>query len=83
MVTKDSAKKLVYLAIRQASEKWTMPIRNWKTALNRFMILFEDRDLGDPDALHPFPGLITGRATDCETPTKHRKKVQRDEDCQT
>ena len=41
--TDDSAKKVVYLAIRQASEKWTMPIRNWKTALNRFMILFEDR----------------------------------------
>lgn len=41
--TDDSAKKVVYLAIRQASEKWTMPIRNWKTALNRFMIMFEDR----------------------------------------
>ena len=41
--TDNSAKKVVYLAIRQASEKWTMPIRNWKTALNRFMILFEDR----------------------------------------
>ncbi len=27
----------------QASKKWTMPIRNWKTALNRFMIEFEDR----------------------------------------
>ena len=41
--TEESAKKVVYLAIRQASEKWTMPIRNWKTALNRFMIMFEDR----------------------------------------
>lgn len=41
--TEESAKKVVYLAIRQASEKWTMPIRNWKTALNRFMILFENR----------------------------------------
>lgn len=41
--TDDSTKKVVYLAIRQASEKWTMPIRNWKTALNRFMIMFEDR----------------------------------------
>lgn len=41
--TDDSAKKVVYLAIRQASEKWTMPIRNWKAALNRFMIMFEDR----------------------------------------
>lgn len=39
----DSAKKVVYLAIMDASKKWTMPIRNWKTALNRFMIEFEDR----------------------------------------
>ncbi|MBD1585010.1 transposase, partial [Pseudoalteromonas sp. S16_S37] len=37
----DSAKKVVYLAIEQASKKWTMPIRNWKSALNRFMIEFE------------------------------------------
>ena len=41
--TDDSAKKVVYLAIRDASKKWTMPIRNWKLALNRFMIEFEDR----------------------------------------
>jgi len=41
--TDDSAKKVVYLAIQQASKKWTMPIRNWKPALNRFMIEFEDR----------------------------------------
>jgi len=39
----ESAKKVVYLAIQQASKKWTMPIRNWKAALNRFMIEFEDR----------------------------------------
>jgi len=39
----DSAKKVVYLAIQEASRKWTMPIRNWKAALNRFMIEFEDR----------------------------------------
>ena len=39
----DSAKKVVYLAIEQAAKKWTMPIRNWKPALNRFMIEFEDR----------------------------------------
>jgi transposase-like protein len=41
--TDDAAKKVVYLAIRDASKKWTMPIRNWKVALNRFMIEFEDR----------------------------------------
>ncbi len=41
--TDDSAKKVVYLATQQASKKWTMPIRNWKPALNRFMIEFEER----------------------------------------
>ena len=39
----DSAKKVIYLAIQEASKKWTMPIRNWKAAMNRFMIEFEDR----------------------------------------
>ena len=33
----------VDLAIMDASKKWTMPIRNWKGALNRFIIEFEDR----------------------------------------
>ncbi|SEQ26734.1 Transposase (or an inactivated derivative) [Amphritea atlantica] len=41
--TDDSARKVIYLAIQDASQKWTMPIRNWKAALNRFMIEFEDR----------------------------------------
>jgi putative transposase len=41
--TDDSARKVVYLAVQDASKKWTMPIRNWKEALNRFMIEFEDR----------------------------------------
>ena len=35
--------KVIYLAIRKASKKWTMPIPNWKLALNRFMIEFENR----------------------------------------
>jgi putative transposase len=39
----DSAFKLVYMAIREASRKWTMPIQNWKAALNHFAILFEGR----------------------------------------
>ncbi len=38
-----SAFKLVFLAIQKASEKWTMPIRNWKPAMNRFLIEYEDR----------------------------------------
>jgi transposase-like protein len=41
--TDDSARKVIYLAIIDASKKWTMPIRNWRAAMNRFMIEFEDR----------------------------------------
>jgi transposase-like protein len=39
----ESALKLVYLAIHEASKRWTMPIKSWKAALNHFAILFEDR----------------------------------------
>ena len=41
--TEKSALKVVYLAIMDASKKWTIPIRNWKPALNRFTILFGER----------------------------------------
>ncbi|MGZ8907330.1 MAG: transposase, partial [Methylobacter sp.] len=41
--TDQSAMKVVYLAIEQAAKKWSMPIRDWKPALNQFMILYEDR----------------------------------------
>jgi putative transposase len=39
----ESALKLIYLAIHEASKKWTMPITGWKAALNHFAIVFEDR----------------------------------------
>ncbi len=39
----DSAFKLVYLAIHEASKRWTMPIKGWQAALNHFAIVFEDR----------------------------------------
>jgi transposase-like protein len=39
----ESALKLIYLAIHEASQRWTMPIRGWKQALNHFAIMFEDR----------------------------------------
>jgi putative transposase len=41
--TDEAAFKLVYLAMRNISKKWTMPIKDWKPALNRFDILFGDR----------------------------------------
>jgi transposase-like protein len=38
--TDDAIFKLLYLAIRNASEKWTMPIRDWGRALNQFAVEF-------------------------------------------
>ena len=38
-----SAMKVVYLAIMQASKKWTMCIQNWRAAMNRFEIEFGER----------------------------------------
>ncbi|MGH7928589.1 MAG: IS256 family transposase [Candidatus Binatia bacterium] len=39
----ESALKLVYMAISEASKKWTKPIHHWKQALNHFAIMYEDR----------------------------------------
>lgn len=39
----EAVTKVIYLAIQNAAKKWTMPIHNWKCALNRFMIEFDDR----------------------------------------
>ena len=30
----DSAKKMIYLAVKEASKKWTMPIQNWRQAMS-------------------------------------------------
>jgi putative transposase len=39
----DALIKLFYLGLRNISQKWTMPIKDWKPALNQFTILFGDR----------------------------------------
>ena len=39
----QAAMKVVYLAIEAAAKKWSMPVRDWKGALNRFMIEFPER----------------------------------------
>jgi transposase-like protein len=39
----ESIIKLLYLAIQKISKKWTMPIHDWKAALNQFLILFGER----------------------------------------
>lgn len=39
----DAVFKLLYLALRNISRRWTMPIRNWTAALNQFAIHFDGR----------------------------------------
>jgi len=34
---------VIYLAIQNIAKKWTMPIHNWKPALNCLAIEFADR----------------------------------------
>ena len=39
----DAALKLMYMALKNISKKWTMPVQNWKAALNQFAIIYEGR----------------------------------------
>jgi putative transposase len=39
----EAARKLLFLATRDITNKWTMPIQNWATILNQLVIRFEDR----------------------------------------
>jgi putative transposase len=41
--TQEAAFKLLYLALEHIAKKWTMPVQNWKAALQRFAILLGDR----------------------------------------
>jgi putative transposase len=39
----ESIMKVLYLALQNVAKKWTRPIRDWKAALNQFVILFGER----------------------------------------
>jgi Transposase, Mutator family len=39
----EAALKSLFLALRQAAKKWTMPIHHWREALNHFTILWPER----------------------------------------
>ena len=39
----DALFKMLFLAARDISKKWTMPVQNWKDALSHFALLYEDR----------------------------------------
>lgn len=41
--TNEAVLKSVFLALREATKKWTMPIHNWGLILNQFLIIFEKR----------------------------------------
>ena len=38
----EAIKKIIFLALKNAAKKWTMPIRNWTLALNQFQIICGD-----------------------------------------
>lgn len=41
--TDEAAMKLVYLALQNITKRWTMPVKDWRAALNRFAIQYEER----------------------------------------
>ena len=41
--TDQAVMKSVYLAIREATKKWSMPVRNWGIILNQFLNIYEKR----------------------------------------
>ena len=41
--TDDAVLKSVFLALKEATKKWSMPIRNWGIVLNQFMLIFDKR----------------------------------------
>ena len=41
--TDEALVKIIYLATIEASKKWTMSIKDWKSCISQFAIYFEDR----------------------------------------
>ena len=41
--TDEAVIKSVYLALREVTKKWTMPVRNWGVILNQFLTIYEKR----------------------------------------
>ena len=39
----ESIMKLMFMGLKNVARKWTRPIRDWKAALNQFIILYGDR----------------------------------------
>jgi transposase-like protein len=43
LVNDEAIYKIMYLALRNAAKKWTMPIKDWGAALNQFAVFFGER----------------------------------------
>jgi putative transposase len=41
--TDEAATKLIFLALRNITSKWGHAAHDWKTAMNQFAILYDDR----------------------------------------
>jgi putative transposase len=41
--SEEAAMKLLYMGLEHIAKNWTMPVQDWKAALQRFAILFGDR----------------------------------------
>ena len=39
----ESIVKLLYMGLQHVAKRWTQPMRDWKAALNQFVILFGER----------------------------------------
>ena len=48
--SEEAAMKLLYMGLEHIAKKWTMPVQDWKAALQRFAILFGDRLPADAPA---------------------------------
>jgi putative transposase len=59
----DSARKMVYLTIMEASKKWTMPVQNWRQAMSRFIIEFGNSLESTLTKIAVTQNLLQGRLT--------------------
>ena len=62
---RSPGEQVFYLALKSISKKWTLPIRDWKAAVNHFTIQFEDRLLPAQPTyhLHRFPDTALTRGS--------------------
>ena len=41
--TDEAATKLLWLALRNITRRWTMPVRPWREAMSQFALLYQER----------------------------------------